>query len=359
MLQCRGHYILSIRYKARVFENAYVPGTAILSISNESWLGDHQSHRLYDVIGLWGEYGVKPNVTGWEKKIVDWVGDTSAGYDYCPITKGQQVIYRLKFWNDYDEQFSLNGTQFYDILPEVFGFEWTRGTQGEDGAWSGGNIRIDYRGFETNDPNDEKWNVIMESGKQYMRRMKWDDDFIMTCNAESGIGYIYVTLDFPGDLSWDSYVMKFNDKMMDNSLNVNIYGNVWREDKVEHDLLADIVTRLQKGVYASGGEIIQENQTSNVYRGGEQSRITYENDDVLRRKIYYYITVFNDGSGNMYLNDIQDVLPPGFTPCISLLRPRKGRLMRDNGFIRDCAILRIISSRCFCKRMMKIRISSS
>ena len=302
-----GSYSKVLRYKAKTLYNDYHPGTAVTSLFNETWLGDHQSHRLYDWTAYTGEYAVKPYLTGWEKKIVDWVGDTSEGYDYCPVTKGRQVIYRLKLWNDYDDQFVLNGTQIYDILPEVYGFEWTR--DGENR-----NIRLDYRGFETNDPQDEKWKVVPEAGKEYTRRLKWDDDFEMTCNDPGGIGYIYVTLNFPDDISWDSYVMKFNKQRLDNTLFVNVYGNAWYNDAVEHDLMDDIVVRLQKGVYATGGEINDQYKTS-VYRGGGESRTTFENDNVLRGKVYYYVTLHNGGKTNLYLNDIQDVLPPGFTLC--------------------------------------------
>ena len=170
------------------------------------------------------------------------------------LTKCADWILRDKTWTDamtvsrdlLNVGFTLTGRDFYDVLPSVYGgFEWSRE-----------NVRIKYVGFETNDPNDEKWSIVKINNEAKKIAWNWnsldeedESNFSMTCTDPNGIGYIYVTVDFPDDLLWDAYVGHFNSQRLTNTLFVRdtTTGNYGHAD-VFHDLVDDIVVRLQKGV---------------------------------------------------------------------------------------------------------------
>lgn len=292
-----GDRTYKLTYKAQTWPNPKtIASRHIVDYYNESWLGDHESHRLWNWTGDYGGmYATAPIVDDFDKKIVERVNDTSEGTEYCPITNGCQVIYRLSFTKEDWEDFVLTGKDLYDYLPQnCAGFTWKKNE----------NIHISYLNADVVNDN---WTISYVAGNQY--QIKWPDNFSMTCNNESGIMYIYVTLDFPTDTAWTTYVQTYGNSQLFNTLYVrNRFGN-FDQKFVWHDLADQVNARLQKGVYATGGI----KGGIDYYRKDDNARLTYENDDMLKRKVYYYITLHNDSYTNLYLNDIQDVLPEGFT----------------------------------------------
>ena len=68
------------------------------SLGNESWLNDHQSHRLYATLPGW-----QGTSFDFDKAIVDKVGDTGAGYSYSLVSERQTVVYRLMLRSSTDK----------------------------------------------------------------------------------------------------------------------------------------------------------------------------------------------------------------------------------------------------------------
>ena len=297
-----GNNSYTIRYKAAVTQNKIEALHDAYNLFNETWLGDHEAHRLWDVVDEGGIVEATPLVTDWSKKIVGYDGDTSEGYDFSTVTKGNKVIYRFMFENVDRHAFTIKGSQLYDDLPQ---------TRSSSFKWSKENIKLHYVGFDT--VNEEKWEVTKsDSSSGYRQQIRWDDSFSMTCNNPNGIGYIYVEVDFPGEqMEWEDYAQKYGGTTLDNTLHLMRNQRDFEEDMVTHDLADHLRLRLQKGVYATGGE--KSTNGADVYNSGVDSRLTYSNDDTMRREVYYYITLHNDSYTNLYLTPLQDILPMGFT----------------------------------------------
>ncbi len=297
----KGSRIDTLTYKALVYSHDPVHLASAYNIVNETWLGDHEAHRLYAKISSNADYGAEPLVTDWDKKIVDRVGDTSEGETYCNVTKGKQVVYRLRFENDKETKrlFTIKGSQIYDVLPN---------TNLSTFKWSKENVHLTYVNFECTDGTD--WRIVTEGTQQ---RITWGNNFEMSCINPDGVAYIYVVLDFPDDeAKWENYAQKYGGTILYNTLWFKRNQKDWEDKSVSHDLADHLRLRLQKGVYATGGEI-KESTTKDVFNAGEDSRFYYQNNDMMLRKVYYYITVHNDSYTNLYLNPLQDILPYGFT----------------------------------------------
>lgn len=299
-----GSATYSLVYKAATIQNPVIPLTRAYDLRNESWIGDHDGHRLWDYVEGYGIYQTEPLVLWWNKRIVERVGDTSAGSDYCNVTQGKQVVYRFTFFNDQRKDFTIQGKDIYDILPKYSSAHTWKKNE---------NIRVVYSGFETNDPEGSKWKIVTHDFNAMEQKIVWDDDFRMTCTDPNGIGYVYVIADFPAGTKWENYVQKYQNSELYNKLYLRNNGLNFDVMSVSHDLADHLRARLQKGVYTTGGEMLSNGSWTDVYNGGEDKRIVYSNDDTIRRKVYYYITLHNDGWTNLYLNPIQDVLPKGFT----------------------------------------------
>ena len=302
----QGNYNKNIQYRARVWMNDLTNaavGSSIISCSNESWLGDHQGHRLYDYTNTgYGKVQATAKVRYWNKRIVDEVGDTRPGREYCNITRGKQVVYRLRFANDRKKDFTLTGADFYDVLPRATGFSWEKGV----------NVSLDYVNFDVT--GADEWKIEKYSGNNWSDeyRIKWDDSrFSMTCtDQKNGVGYVYVTVTFPEGTAWDTYVRTMMNTNLTNTLYVRNTSGTFSRQSVNHDLADKAVVRLQKGVYATG--LKYENDTVSRYKTTDDSRLKYENSSVATAKVYYYITLHNGGYTNLYLSPLQDVLPRGF-----------------------------------------------
>ena len=292
-----GNTTSTINYKARILQNPAVTGTYAYSYSNRSWLGDHFTRRLYATASSsGGYYAAEPMLTYWDKKIVDFVGDKGPGRTYEGITEGKTIVYRLTFGNTRNPHFVISADTLRDYLPlSVSSYRWALGT----------NVKLDYEGLSL---SGSAPTLGTGSSPQYIR---WRYS-TLTCTNDDGIAYIYVTLTFPSGTAWDAYLKSYGNTTLNNDLRVVVNGATYHS-YVYHDLFGTGEARLQKGVYDTGAW--DEVNQKNIYRSGENARLRYENNDSLKRKVYYYITLHNGGTTRMYLNEIQDVLPKGFTLC--------------------------------------------
>ena len=278
----------TVRYQAYVCPNLAVPGAVIYSLDNESWLNDHATHRLYDDVGWWG------TTIRFDKKIVKSVGDTGAGTVYSIIHEGDSVTYRLMLGSGLGEEIglTLRGSDMYDTLPLSI----------DSYRWNLGNVHVYYQD-ESSDyrvVNGDSWYIDTAPGSD-QQLLKWDDSFSITFR---GRAYIYVTLDFPEEIPWQNYAARYGATTL-----VNTYHVFNAQVSVTHELSIPAQVHLQKGVYSTGYSF------SGSYRNNwtPDCRLYYNNDDSQPRFVIYYVSLYNGGKTNLYLTDMQDRLPRGFT----------------------------------------------
>ena len=84
-------------------------------------------------------------------------------------------------------------------------------------------------------------------------------------------------------------------------------------DSVPHDLRTQAKAVLQKGVYLTGGQSSSTKMGVTHDDTEKDSLFYYQNYDALYRRVCYNVVLYNDGSTRLYINDMQDVLPRGFT----------------------------------------------
>ncbi|MCD7739226.1 MAG: leucine-rich repeat protein [Lachnospiraceae bacterium] len=284
------------------------------SLYNQVWLGDHSAHRLWDSTCL------VSSVLKIEKEIVTDLGDKDdPGDDETAtdsiIDEGEKVTYRFTLQMSETAPITITGSSIYDKLPEtISSYAWDSATvtdirfvagsdaevdEDELSAWS--ISRDDSAGtggwYVTNqNPEDE----VVGSGTQYY--LRWTDDLSLTF---TGTIYVYVTLQFPSDAEWDEFSSEY--KQLVNELNVYELT-----DQVYHSVKAVTEVYLQKGVYSTGGIV---NSSKKISASTEQDSLYYyENDSALLTGIVqYYVVLYNDGDTYLYLTEMQDILPTGFT----------------------------------------------
>lgn len=264
-----------VAYQAMVCPKDTVPGALAYSIGNETWLSDHQSHRLYNSLPGWNGVTFR-----FDKKIVEAVGDTGPGATYCPVHEGETIVYRLTLESGLDEEgnpveLTLYGYELYDALPlSVEGSRWSQET-----------VQLSYvEGYTV--VNGDHWEVTdPDSDQQYIR---WQDDFSITFQ---GTAHIYVTLTFPDGIPWEEYARRYGGATL-----INTFHVLNRQVSVTHDLATTGQVRLQKGVSSS-------------IEGHADGRFYYSSNDT----VTYYVSLYNGGTTKLYLTDMQDRLPRGFS----------------------------------------------
>ncbi len=169
---------------------------------------------------------------------------------------------------------------------ELSAWSTARDDSTETGGW-----------YVTNkNPEDE----VVGSETQYY--LRWTEDLSLTF---TGTIYVYVTLQFPSDAEWDEFSSEY--KQLENELNVYELT-----DQVYHSVKAVSEVYLQKGVYSTGGIVKSSKKIS--ASTDQDSLYYYENDSALLTGIVqYYVVLYNDGDTYLYLTEMQDILPTGFS----------------------------------------------
>ncbi len=306
-------YLADIRETGikRLEYNAYVmpsqggeDGTFYLS--NESWLNDHQSHRLYAPVGVTGTNAVI------EKKIVLSQGGSRNPVEdevtaYSPIHEGGAATYRLLIRNMGLGRV-IKGSQIYDILPETWGFQWSKenvkieyydagdGSYKDTGSYEAGD-GSGKRAYKLTKAEDWEIESVTVAGKQ-KQHIAWGEEFRLELEGDI---YIYVTLEWPEGEAWEEYAKQYGTKRLENNFYCyKLY------DRVTHDLAAGTKAYLQKGVYYSGN--------SRKLETDEENRFYYANKDSDgKHPVVYYTCIYNGGNTRLYLSELQDRVPEGFT----------------------------------------------
>lgn len=299
-----GSYRHRVTYKARLkATEADKPIGSLYWLNNEVWLNGRDQDYLFDHVGLFVlefEFGKKIVVSSEESPEQLAV--------HSAVKKGENVKYKLNLDLYSNVTNGVTVTGAYDVLPDTHGeFEWTADK-----------IKISYADGTTGDPmtenfiwkierTDSKGQVSEDSAKNTYYTIRWDQLEIPLTNL-----VIYVELQFPEDAGiWDSYVTTnageqvFNDFYIDGI-----------QRRVSHELAQTARSYLQKGVYRIGHFSRERGlSTENVswlYRG-TNTRTYYYNEDGSHPNVAYYIQVYNGGNSRLYLTEIQDLLPKGFT----------------------------------------------
>ena len=278
----------TVTYQSMVCPQDLVPGALSYFLWNQTWLSDHMTHRLYDDLP-----GLYHTSFSFDKKIVQAVGDTSPGETYSLVHEGDTVFYRLSLtsYRNTDGIYTpltLTGKDLYDVLPGSVA----------DFRWSKENIKIDYKinsGNGNRIANEGSWSVT--EAENDLQRIEWGDDFSITFQ---GTVNIYVTLTYPTGEAWQSYAAQYGAETLRNTFHA-----LTGQASVIHDLSVPVSARLQKGVFASGGE--QGNLVS--MSGQTDARFHYSDN----AHIQYYVSLYNGGVGRLYLTEIWDRLPKGFS----------------------------------------------
>lgn len=272
---------VSLSYSSIVLEPSVSASETV--INNCTWLGNRQGQRLYD----WIYKGASR--IAFQKRIVDAVGDgSSAGETFSTLSDGCKVVYRLMLRTKSGEA-ELSGNRIYDALPVTL----------EDVPWAKGtNVSITY-GAESKVTNPDSWSIVADSetGRQHI---KWGDDFKISLTPEPS--YIYVTLTFPAGDDWGRYVDAYGAQSIENAFHVDEY-----ESTVLHAVAERTEASIQKGVYAQHAEAGGAEWTT-------PTRTVYNNSTgAVRRVVTYYVSIYNGGRTRLYLTEVQDALPEGFS----------------------------------------------
>lgn len=300
-----GDYKKTVSYKALV--DMSLSGTSY-TIGNIVWMNDKKDDRIY--ASLWGG----GTTIDFNKKIVTEKGNTPAQDkiapdDYSLVGRGDKVLYRLSIQNFGEGRVELSGKDLADALPQTYGtdgsgrFRWTKeNVKIVDSTWTG-----DKQPVFT---NMEDWYIGnsyagLIGDRQYML---WPETSKITFEG-SGVMILYVELTFPNDDEngdvWSQYAADNGGRMLNNTMYV--YGF---QSNVLHELKESGRVLLQKGVYSFER---RDSEDSVNYTQTGSSRLYYNNRDSKYRSITYYVTLYNGGSKRLYLSDMYDTLPKGFT----------------------------------------------
>ena len=294
-------------------------GHAIMrhSLQNESWLGGHQTHRLYASLGL----------TANAARFSKWICEDHAGREtlsrHSLIQEGSTVRYKMLIENTADSPMLLNGSQMYDDLPSTTNkFAWTKDNVTDisyvtehNGEPLGSRCDTTDGSYWHVDAIQPNTNANTASVGQYY--IHWHSDFNILLEPHGQI-WIYVTCQYPdnadsdgdgdSDSVWNEYIAQNNGSIIYNSFYIDN-----RQSTVSHELVDVVRGYLQKGVVDVG------NTNSSNYFRSIGTRYYYENgsdavpsEPSVVSEVVYYATVYNNGNVRLYLDTLQDRLPKGF-----------------------------------------------
>lgn len=327
----------TITYHAMVCPSELNSTSPVFSIGNESWLNDHQTHRLYAPIE-----GISGTIYVFNKKIVSKedveaaADKKEAGVDECAVKEGQTIYYRFTIYPTSDDGYlTLTGRDLLDRLPLGFskdGTDYLRWKKGAADTENPGEVWIvGYQGY-TDLKNSDNWS-IGEDGTTDQQRIVWGDDFSVTITDKPL--YIYVRVTFPTGAQWEEYGAQYGNTTLENTLYVKGVA-----DTVRHTLGIPAKAYLQKGVLNEFG--VPWRFGSSLEKSDKADTLFYySNNDLYKRYVSYYAVVYNGGSTRLYLSDLQDVLPRGFTFTTMVKDPDEGDMptkssvYTDEGFWMD------------------------
>ena len=280
------------------------------SLANETWLGGHQTHRLYASLG--GEVE--------QMQFIKWiVEDPEAEREdlirHSLVQDGDEVVYKMIIRNTGKHEATLRGSRIHDELPSTSGiFPWSKDNV----------LDITYvtenlgSSVETTGPdywyiNSTEPGTGADTASRGLYYIRWTNDFSIHFDPESEV-WIYVRLKFPSSSdvdgeghptnTWDDYIARNNGGVITNYFYVG-----QKESHVTHELVDVVEGKLQKGVLDTGLS------TSGKFQS-EGTRLYYQNggntDNGSVQEVAYYTVLYNSGNVRLYLDPLRDQLPKGF-----------------------------------------------
>lgn len=286
-------YYINLNYETIVDLDVFT--STRYNVSNTIWMNDKKNDRLYASVFGGG------SLLDFNKKIVYKNNDgtyTVDDDDYSDIKVGESVYYRLAFFNKNNFDITVTGDNILDNLPTNGGFfSWEKDK----------NVSLSWQETEgVIAENLDSWSIEKDSNDSTAQTIKWSSDTSITLQANKNF-YIYVKLDFPSDATiWKNYCSYMKGNKLYNTFIVYDYPSY-----VSHGLIGKGEALLQKGVYSTLKYSI--NGSNNIKCVETSSRVYYNNRDYTNRAIMYYVVLYNNGDNRLYLNDMQDKLPEGFT----------------------------------------------
>ncbi len=272
----------------------------VTSYGFTAWLNDHETHRIYQYEGV--------SLLKHSKEILDEKGQALPADKTGIIHEGDKITYRLSLSTDASVDdpnytYTLTGNLLEDILP-FSTTNWEKGT----------NVKVEYdrNGATLNKiENADSWDIEDATELEYagQQKIQWGDDFKVTLSRTPI--YINVTLTYPKGEKWEEYCKEYADKIL-----VNNFVRYGAEAKVYQVLAAPTSAVLRKGVLETGCYKVDSNDRLYDYEKNDTiyGRQYYSNDeDAFRHTVDYYAVIHNNGPARLYLSEIQDILPEGFT----------------------------------------------
>ena len=270
------------------------------SLSDGTWLNDHQTHRLFDRAFVGGK-NLEINkyiVTNIPETEVNDLSAHDPSADELTkrsiVKSGQTVTYRLSMDFMGEKPHSVLGSYMLDALPASLNEYWNKD-----------NVTVTYipeEGAYLQLENEDSWRIETDAEDPNQQYIRWNEDFSVTAK---GIIYIYVTLTYPTGAQWSDYCHAYGSVDLTNTFRVNQL-----KDEAFNLLTVPAEVLLQKGVYSTG---IQVNNSTFRENTHTDSLLYYTNDSYCNSIVTYYVTIYNSGESRVYLSGIQDALPQGFT----------------------------------------------
>lgn len=295
-----------IKYHALVCPNEVASNSLRYSIGNESWLNDHETHRLYASIP-----DMEGTVSQFNKRIVSEADMLAAakepGQTESIVGEGESVYYRFCFMPSEDgKPYTISGKMLRDDLPLGLTqdgediLRWRASSTPDPGSvWIAG-----YEGYQSIQ-NPESYSVT-EANANNQQSICWGDDFSITVQNQPT--YVYVRLVFPKGAAWHQYAAMYASTELANTLYVDGVP-----DSVTHTLKNTASAYLQKGVYYTNNYTRGSAYAYSISNQDPESLYIYSNDSASRGAVTYYAVLYNAGSTRLYVQDFQDVLPEGFS----------------------------------------------
>jgi hypothetical protein len=320
-------YSNSVTYYA-LADPGSVSESGSFTLKDEVWLGDHESRRVYDYLTTGGTVlgSGKTIVSNLKKGLTDGANhnpstDEEASYTF--IEEGDSVTYRLTIATSGSNQLELTGSNMYDTLPNTLKtMLWEKNknvsltfvpASGTTVSYyqrtKSGDTTTDTEYKLTDGKLDDVWyldGTTYSSGAAY-QKIRFNSDFVIKLK---GTLYIYVTLTYPSGDNWAAYCKQYGATTLTNTW--NLYGLT---NSVSHMLAEISEGAMVKSVLATGTEVSSTSTYSKVYSINDNTdrNYYYTNRTSKEGIVTYGITIYNSGSTRLYLTEVEDILPKGFT----------------------------------------------
>ncbi len=245
----------------------------------------------------------------------------------------ETVRYKLELDTSVTSDSDIVFSEVIDVLPYTYGmFSWKKYNE-EDEDWNvkvesvvyadgSGNPDIDYEIYYSNAEGEAvKTEVvdgvvmIKDTSTPAYQSIRWTENSQNQVTVPKGTGGVWIYVELTFELSadeWEQYAETVSGYLT-NTLSAIVGGNTTTDTaSVTHTVKTDSEAYLQKGVLA----ISDMDVTLRYYASiASDTRKVYYNssDESDCPSVAYYITIYNPSSAYLYLTEIQDLVPEGFT----------------------------------------------